>query len=115
MSYVPTQKTRHTRYDGIVSIFSYLVKEKVYGPVDRLARAVDLDMVRLALYEALRYASTEQRRGAQISLPSEDEIQEFLEAIEKQGVGVAKKIAIKALTRGLEQQLTTGKQEQSKP
>ncbi|MEM0297599.1 MAG: hypothetical protein QXU35_07535 [Zestosphaera sp.] len=101
MSYASTQKTR---YEGIVDVFSYLVKEKVYGPVDRLARAVDLDMIRLALYEALRYASTEQRRGAQISLPSENEIQEFLEAIEKHGVGVAKKVAIRSLTRGLKQE-----------
>lgn len=98
MSHYPTQKTK---FDGIVDIFSYLVKEKVYGPVDRLARAVDPDMVRTALYEALRYVSTEQRKGAQITLPDENEIQEFLEAIEKQGVGIARKIAIRSLTRGL--------------
>lgn len=102
MSYVPTHKTK---YEGIVDLFSYLVREKVYGPVDRLARAVDLDMIRLALYEALRYASTEQRRGVTVSIPSEIEIQEFLEAIEKQGVGIAKKVAIRSLARGLKQEL----------
>lgn len=101
MSYTLTQKTK---YEGIVDLFSYLVREKVYGPVDKLARAVDLDMIRIALYEALRYASTEQRRGAQVSLPSESEIQEFLEAVEKQGVGIAKKIAIRSLARGLRQE-----------
>ncbi len=98
MSYSLTQKVK---YEGIVNLFSYLIKERVYGPVDKLARAVDLDMIRLALYEALRYASTEQRRGVQISLPDENEIQEFLEAIEKHGVGIAKKIAIRSLARGL--------------
>ncbi|MEM0368800.1 MAG: hypothetical protein QW579_01635 [Desulfurococcaceae archaeon] len=105
-------KSSTSKYEGIVNVFSYLVKERVYGPVDRLARAVDQDMVRLALYEALRYVSTEQRKGAGVSLPSESEVQEFLESVEKQGVGVAKKVAIKSLARGLGQQSTVEKQEQ---
>jgi len=103
-----------SRYEGIVDLFSYLVKEKVYGPVDRLARAVDLDMIRLALYEALRYASTELRREAQVSLPSESEIREFLEAVEKSGVGVARRIAIAALTRGLRRQLAEKREQAEK-
>lgn len=92
-----------TKYEGLVKMFSYLVKEKVYGPVDRLARAVDPDMVRLALYEALRYVLTEQRKGVAVPLPSESEVEEFLEAVEKRGVGIARKVAVVSLARGLRQ------------
>ena len=100
-------------------MFSYLVEEKVYGPVDRLARAVDLDMVRQSIYDALRYISTEFRRegtqkaqAKQIEIPSEEEIHEFLETIEKKGLGIARKVAIKALTKGLKESRQQPQQKQ---
>ncbi|AGT35092.1 hypothetical protein N186_03650 [Thermofilum adornatum] len=94
------------RYEGLVNIFAYLVKERVYGPVDRMARATDLDTVRLAVYEALRYASTELKRGVKIYVPSEGEVQDFLRAVEKR-IGLAREIAIKALTRGLQMEVSS--------
>ncbi|MEM4917468.1 MAG: hypothetical protein QXY97_06035 [Acidilobaceae archaeon] len=88
-----------------MSLFAMLVKEKVYGPVDRLARASDLDMVRVAIYESIRYLSTEIQKGTVRKVPSEQEIREFLDDIERRGVGVARRIAIEALTRGLREQV----------
>jgi len=105
--------TVKSKYEGIIDLLSYLVKEGAYGPVDRMARAIDPDMVRISLYEAIRYASTELRRGASISIPSEDEVREFLDAVERR-VGTAREVAIKALTRGLKMELSQLKSEQSK-
>jgi CRISPR type I-A-associated protein Csa5 len=102
-----------SKYEGIIDLLSYLVKERVYGPVDRMARATDPDMVRLSLYEAIRYASTELRRGASVSIPSEDEVREFLDVVERR-VGTAREVAIKALTRGLKMELSQLKSEQTK-
>lgn len=89
------------RYEKLVEALSYLVKDNVYGPVDRLARATDLDMVRTALYEALRYLSTEIRKGTVPLVVDEAEIRMFLDEIERRGVGVARRIAIEALAKGL--------------
>lgn len=99
--WVRALNTVQTRYEKIVEVLAYLVKDNVYGPVDRLARATDLNMVRTAIYEALRYISTEVRRGREVKLPDENEVREFLEEIERRGAGVAKRVAIEALTRGL--------------
>jgi len=70
-----------------------------------MARATDLDTIRISLYEAIRYASTEIRRGVHIELPSEEEINAFLEEVKKR-IGLAREIAIKALTRGLKMELS---------
>jgi CRISPR type I-A-associated protein Csa5 len=90
-------------FEGIIRALTYLVKERVYGPVDRMARAVDVDTVRLALYEAVRYVSVDARRGvaeAKRSLPDENEVRSFLERVERD-IGIAKKVAAIALTRGV--------------
>lgn len=100
-----------SKYEGIIEILAHLVKDNVYGPVDRLARAADLNMVRVAIYEAIRYISTEVRRGVEVVLPDENEIKAFLDEIEHRGVGVAKRIAIEALTKGLHKQRKEKQQE----
>jgi hypothetical protein len=90
----------NSRYPNLVELLAYLVKEKVYGPVDRLARAADLETVYMAIYEALRYASTEVAKGA-VKVPPEEEVRQFLDEVSKRGASLARRIAIEALTVGL--------------
>ncbi|MEM4852734.1 MAG: hypothetical protein QXQ60_04145 [Thermofilum sp.] len=47
------------RYKGLVSLFMKLAHEKRFGPIDRMARALNPDLVRAALYDALRIAASE--------------------------------------------------------
>ncbi|MEM1720296.1 MAG: hypothetical protein QW496_05570 [Desulfurococcaceae archaeon] len=89
------------KFDKIVEALSYLVKDNVFGPVDRLARSTDLDMVRTALYEALRYLSTEIRKGTIPLVIDETEIKNFLDEVERRGVGIARRVAVEALAKGL--------------
>jgi len=96
-------KDLSTKYSGIVELLAYLVKERVYGPVDRLARATDLETIYMALYEALRYASTEVRKGFN-KIPSDEEIKQFLDEVNRRGASLARRIAIEALTTGLSQE-----------
>jgi len=97
-------KDLSSKYTGIVELLAYLVKEKVYGPVDRLARATDLETIYTALYEALRYASTEVRKGLD-KIPSDEEIKQFLDEVNRRGASLARRIAIEALTTGLSREL----------
>lgn len=92
-----------SKYSGIVELLAYLVKEKVYGPVDRLARATDLETIYMALYEALRYASTEVTKGL-VKIPSDEEVKQFLDEVSKRGASLARRVAIEALTAGLPKQ-----------
>ncbi|MEM0228530.1 MAG: hypothetical protein QXJ22_07105 [Ignisphaera sp.] len=80
------------RYPGIVELFKRLAENKRYGPIDRLARALSSEMVRVALYEALRIGVTEGW-----SIPSDAEVDGFLAEVEK-NLGIAQKIAVIALT-----------------
>lgn len=89
-----------SKYPNIVELLAYLVKEKVYGPVDRLARATDLETVYMALYEALRYVSTEVAKGS-VKVPPKEEVSQFLEEVSKKGASLARRVAVEALTTGL--------------
>ena len=80
------------RFSGIVEIFKKLAENKRFGPIDRLARALTPEMVRIALYEALRIGVTEGW-----NLPSDSEVDAFLNEVEK-NLGIAQKIAAIALT-----------------
>lgn len=80
------------KYPQIVEIFKKLAENKRYGPIDRLARALSPEMVRVALYEALRISVTEDW-----GIPSDSEVDSFLAEVER-NLGVAQKIAVVALT-----------------
>lgn len=80
------------KFPGIVELFKKLAENKRYGPIDRLARALTPEMIRIALYEALRIGVTEGW-----SLPSESEVDAFLAEVEK-NLGLAQKVATIALT-----------------
>jgi hypothetical protein len=54
----------------------------------------------MAVYEALRYASTEVAKGA-VKVPPEEEVRQFLDEVSKRGASLARRIAIEALTVGL--------------
>ena len=112
-------------YKNLIKVLALVIADNVYGPIDKMARAIDVDMVRAAFYETLRYLSTEirkciDREKGQRELSEEDEktcqlirselgnytlpveeIEAFLAEVERKGVGLAKRIAIQALTRGL--------------
>lgn len=113
MSQIPEARLREST-EKMVRILAYVVCEGTYGPVDRLARAADISAVMLSLYEAFRIISTELRRReteeqktgespkVQLpSLPTEEEVKLFVEAIEKGGARLARKVAFEALVRGL--------------
>lgn len=80
------------RFPGIVGLFKKLAENRRYGPIDRLARALTPEMVRIALYEALRIGVTEGW-----DVPSESEVDVFLTEVER-NLGVAQRIAAIALT-----------------
>jgi len=125
MSVQTVSQIPRTKYQKIVNILAFAVYDKVYGPIDRMARAVDKSMVVSSLYEVLRYISTEIRRCYDIKTQHQqprnkedverckilealtnyeipyDEVSEFLEVVDRRGVDVAKHIAVLALTHGL--------------
>ncbi|MEL9941017.1 MAG: hypothetical protein QW348_08650 [Ignisphaera sp.] len=80
------------KYPNIVELFKNLAKEKRFSPIDRLARALSSEMVRIALYEALRIGATEGWK-----LPPDEEVDAFLSDVER-NPGVAQKVAVVALT-----------------
>jgi HEPN domain-containing protein len=80
------------RYGGILNLFRNLAKEKRYSPIDRMARALNPEFVRASVYEALRIAVSEGW-----SLPSQEEVERFLEEAER-NLGLAQRVAIIALT-----------------
>ncbi len=79
------------RFPGIVEIFMKLAENKRYGPIDRLARALSPEMIRIALYEALRISVTEGWH-----VPSASEVDTFLSEVER-NLAIAQKIAAIAL------------------
>ena len=79
-------------YGHIIELFKNLAREKRYGPIDRMARALNPEFVRVSLYEALRIAVSEGW-----PLPPQGEIEKFLEAAER-NLGLAQRVAIIALT-----------------
>jgi len=125
MSVQTVSQIPRTKFQKIVNILAFAVYDKVYGPVDRMARAVDKSMVVSSLYEVLRYISTELRRCHDIKIQQQqprnkdeaercriletltnyeipyDEVSQFLELIDRRGIDVAKHVAVLALTHGL--------------
>ena len=112
-------------YDRLIKILAFAVYDNVYGPVDRMARALDKSMVLTSVYDALRYISTEIRKCidakqgkrslgeedrkrcekleefTKLEIPHED-INNFLQDLDRRGPEIAKRIALKALSLGLE-------------
>lgn len=80
------------KYPNIINLFKRLAENRRYGPIDRLARALTSEMVRIALYEALRIGVTEGW-----TLPSDNEVDAFLAEVER-NLGVAQKVAAISLT-----------------
>jgi hypothetical protein len=104
--------------EEVIKILSILVADGVYGPVDRLARASDVETVYLAIYEALRYIVPDLRRCQEGKEKEEKEkkrcnaIKDVLGAFEvnekmvsvfmgKANPRIAKRVAVEALSRGL--------------
>ncbi|MEM1632471.1 MAG: hypothetical protein QXT28_07940 [Thermofilaceae archaeon] len=86
------RKKFEEKYGGLISLFRRLAQDKRFSPIDRMARALDPDMVRIALYDAMRIAVSEEW-----PLPPQREVEEFLEEIER-NPGVAQKLAVIAIT-----------------
>lgn len=103
--------------EEVVKILSILVADGVYGPVDRLARAVDIETIYAAMYETLRYIIPDLRK-CQEGKESEkqlarcvalkDILREFKVDeskitcfVNEASPKLAKKVAIEALSRGL--------------
>lgn len=115
-------------YTALRNMLAYLAASEVYGPLDRLARAADKEAVSVALYEALRYISTEIKKCKEgmmgkrklseddtklcsvleeltnMEIPDE-EIVAFLRDVEKKGVSIAKRLASEALAYGLKRRI----------
>lgn len=87
------------RYEKIVEMLALVVKDRVFGPVDRMARAIDTDSVKLALYEAMRYVSSGPE-GLKRELPKPEEIEEFINDLRIKGPGLARDVALKAYAKG---------------
>jgi len=125
------QESSGAKYQKIVNILAFAVYDKVYSPVDRMARAIDKSLVITSLYEVMRYVSTEIRRCYEIKTGSQkprdeeearrcrilesltnfeipyEEISEFLELLDRRP-SIAKKVAMQALALGLKLALRGG-------
>jgi len=112
-------------FERIIGLLAFAVYDRVYGPVDRMARALDKSMVLASLYEIERYLSTEivkciEAKSGKRDLGEEDmrrcqvlerltngfkiphdEIRNFLDHVERRGVEVARRLATEALSLGL--------------
>jgi len=112
-------------FERIIGLLAFAVYDRVYGPVDRMARALDKSMVLASLYEIERYISTEivkcvEAKSGKRNLSGEDmrrcqvleeltngfnvphdEIRNFLDHVERRGVEVARRLAIESLSLGL--------------
>jgi len=80
------------RYGRVIELFKNLAREKRYSPIDRMARALNPEFVRVSVYEALRIAVSEGW-----PLPPQEEVERFLEEAER-NLGLAQRVAIIALT-----------------
>jgi hypothetical protein len=92
---------KHAPEEPVVELLARLARDRVYGPLDMLSRVEDSDefymkMAAEALYDALRYASTE---GAPIS-DIEASVRYVMGTIEKRP-RYAKRLALKALARAM--------------
>jgi len=96
-------------YGHVIALFRSLAREKRYGPIDRMARALNPEFVRVSLYEALRIAVSEGW-----PLPSQEEVEKFLEAVER-NLGLAQRVAIIALTAAPVSQVAATQEQQPAP
>ncbi|MEM1690682.1 MAG: hypothetical protein QXF05_03885 [Thermofilaceae archaeon] len=80
------------RYAGLISLFMRLAHERRFGPLDRMARALNPALVRASLYDALRIAVSEGW-----PLPPREEVEDFLDEVER-NLSVAQKLAAIAIT-----------------
>jgi len=92
---------KHAPEEPVVELLARLARDRVYGPLDMLSRVEDNDefymkMAAEALYDALRYASTE---GAPIP-DIEASVRYVMGTIEKRP-RYAKRLALKALARAM--------------
>lgn len=83
---------------SIVNTLAILAKEEVYGVLDTLAYVSDLSIVYSALYNAIRYLSTDENLRSKI--PSENELN-ILFKIANKNPAVLRELAIRALARAL--------------
>uniref|UniRef100_A0A7C4FH57 Uncharacterized protein n=1 Tax=Ignisphaera aggregans TaxID=334771 RepID=A0A7C4FH57_9CREN len=113
------EKVQYVRQcaEEVVEILSILVADGVYGPVDRLARAADIETIYTATYEALRYIipdlrecqegkESEEQSARCVAL--KDILREFKVDeskitcfVNEASPKLAKRVAIEALSRGL--------------
>ncbi|ACB39925.1 conserved hypothetical protein [Pyrobaculum neutrophilum V24Sta] len=98
--------------EPLIYVLSCLVREKYYGPLDRLARVEDSDefyvtMAMEAVYDALRYFGTLKDCARPEGL--EEAVRAFA-ALVKRRPAVAKEVAFKALAKavGGERQVVKG-------
>ena len=79
-----------------------MADEKMYGMLDRMVGALTPATVELALYDAVRTAKAwPEEKPPLPPIPTEEEIQLFLEEVGKgiKGLRLARQIALAALTK----------------
>jgi len=82
---------------GLVSMLARLASEKSYGTLDALATAPNIQTALSAIYNAVRYATTQN-----YPVPSEEELNTFI-AMAKRDPSIMREVAIKALLRAVRQ------------
>jgi len=75
---------------------SYFAREKAYGYIDRVANAFSITTLRHVLSEFLRDLKSEYDRGANVFMPSAEDVEAFLRLAEKD-LSIAKVVASLAL------------------
>ncbi|MHB9301899.1 hypothetical protein [Thermofilum pendens] len=91
------------RYPNITAVLECLASQKMYGPIDRLSRALSEEAVLAALYDALRAVTTESvrkecaERNIKVTGVPREEVAALLEEVQR-GSRVAQKLAIMAIT-----------------
>ena len=81
--------------DTMIEALSYLVKDKMYGPLDVLATTPDPQLAYGVLYNAIRYLASQK-----YPVPTEEDLNAFFAMVRKRPE-VLREVAIKAFVRGI--------------
>ncbi|QGA53933.1 hypothetical protein GFS03_04750 [Sulfolobus sp. E5-1-F] len=92
------KKEKKRFLESIVNLLTVIARGKNYGILDTLAYVSDESIINAALYNAIRYVSTQNS----VSIPSERELN-ILFAKARKNPAIYKELAIRALSRALKQ------------
>lgn len=90
------EKSYLIEFGSIIGMLNYFVRKKSYSFVDRMSFALNTESIISALNEALRTARTIHSSSSEREkppLPSNEEVERFIQRLDKEGIKFARKIS----------------------